>query len=345
MVANAEPSLRERARRLLAPMDFRFFYDPYDPADPERHPGQLHVGYRTDDQTFYGHYGMLNTEARIASYLGIARGQLPPEHYYRMFRTLPENLGPQKQSPRGTTREYRGVEVFEGSYEYRGARIVPSWGGSMFEALMVTLFVPEDVWAPRSWGVNHPLYVRAQIAHGMEKVGYGYWGFSPAASPRGGYEVYGVEAIGTYSEGYRSYEIGPPVPPRQTPHSTSSAHGVVTPHAAFLALHYAPHEAIANLRILSNSFPIYSPLGFQDSADISTGVVSGCILALDQGMIMAAIANELADDTMQHLFSDGPIEQAIRPLIAVEEFSAGLPGQLTEVQPTVAGSQDGNMGE
>ena len=95
MVVNTELSLRELAGRLLEPIDFRFFYDPYDAADPVGHPGQLHVGYRTDDHMFYGHYGMLNTEARIASYLGIARGQLPPEHYYRMFRTLPENLGPQ----------------------------------------------------------------------------------------------------------------------------------------------------------------------------------------------------------------------------------------------------------
>ena len=52
---------------------------------------------------------------------------------------------------------------------------------------------------------------------------------------------------------------------------------------------------------------------------------SGAILALDQGMIMAAIANELADDAMQHAFSDGQVERDIRPLIAVEEFSAGLP--------------------
>ena len=109
-------------------MNFRYFYDPYDAADPIGHPGQLHVGYRTGDHTFYGHYGMLNTEARIVSYLGIARGQLPPEHYYRMFRTLPEGLGSQGQLPRGETRKYNGVSVFEGSYNYRGVRIVPSWG-------------------------------------------------------------------------------------------------------------------------------------------------------------------------------------------------------------------------
>ena len=93
MVANAQPLLRDRAERLLEPMDFRFFYDPFEAADPEGHPGQLRVGYWVDDHSFYGHYGLINTEAPIASYLGIARGQLPPEHYYRMYRTLPEHLG------------------------------------------------------------------------------------------------------------------------------------------------------------------------------------------------------------------------------------------------------------
>ena len=39
MVANSELSLRERAGGLLEPIDFRFFYDPYDAADPVRHPG------------------------------------------------------------------------------------------------------------------------------------------------------------------------------------------------------------------------------------------------------------------------------------------------------------------
>ena len=58
-------------------------------------------------------------------------------------------------------------------------------------------------------------------------------------------------------------------------------------------------------------------------------------------MIMAAIANELADDAMQHAFSDGQVEQIIRPLIAVEQFSAGLPDQVVEVQTTVAGARDG----
>jgi hypothetical protein len=75
--------------------------------------------------------------------------------------------------PVGVTRTYLGVDVFEGAYEYRGMRVVPSWGGSMSEALMPALFVPEARWSPRSWGVNHPLYVRAQMEHGLDEAGYG----------------------------------------------------------------------------------------------------------------------------------------------------------------------------
>jgi hypothetical protein len=339
MVANTSPLLRDRAVKLLEPMNFRFFYDPYDASDPLRHPGQLHVGYRVTDRTFYGHYGLLNSEARIISYLGIARGQLPPEHYYRMFRTLPGIMA-QEQTPRGEAREYNGVRVFEGSYDYRGIRIVPSWGGSMFEALMVPLFVPEDAWAPRSWGLNHPRYVQAQKTHGLEEAGYAYWGFSPAASPRGGYQVYGVNTLGTSCGGYLSYDVGPQVSERAGTRATPSHHGIVAPYASFLALRYAPQDAIANLRALRRGFSIYSELGFLDSVDVSTGVVSGCILAVDQGMIMAAVANALADDAMQRAFSDGLIEQAIRPLVDQEEFFDGTSGRSLAVHQTRNESHD-----
>ena len=47
---------------------------------------------------------------------------------------------------------------------------------------------------------------------------------------------------------------------------------------------------------------------------------------------MAAIANALADDAMQHAFSDGPVEQAIRPLVSQEEFFDGTAGRALVVQ-------------
>ena len=46
-----------------------------------------------DDKTFGTLHGLVNTEPRIASYIGIARGQLPPEHYYRIDRTLAAGTG------------------------------------------------------------------------------------------------------------------------------------------------------------------------------------------------------------------------------------------------------------
>jgi hypothetical protein len=169
---------------------------------------------------------------------------------------------------------------------------------------MVPLFVPEARWAPRSWGINHPLYVRAHIEHGRDEAHLGSWGFSPASRPGGGYQTYGVDAIGADPDGYQSGNV-------------------VTPHASFLALAFAPHEAIANLRALEARFPVYGPYGFDDAVNVTTGAVSDTILVLDHGMIMAALANVLARGAMQRAFVDGSFEAVIRPLLAMEEFTAG----------------------
>ena len=61
-----------------------------------------------------------------------------------MFRTFPDTCDwswPETK-PVGEWVEYMGVDVFEGAYTYRDMQLVPTWGGSMFEALMVDLFVP-----------------------------------------------------------------------------------------------------------------------------------------------------------------------------------------------------------
>ena len=321
MVGNARPPLRDRAESLLGPMDFSFFYVPFDPAHPGDHPGQFHGGYNTDDRTFTTFYGMLNTEPRIVSYVAISRGQVPAEHNYRLFRTLPEDRGRQRQVPRGEIRSYHGVPVFEGHYQYRGLEIVTSWGGSMFEALMVPLFVPEERWAPLSWGVNHPLYARAQVEQGLDVMHYGFWGFSPSQTPEAGYQTYGVNVLGADVEGYRTYELAPAA--KQGTPAGPAPEGVVTPHASFLALRFVPREAMANLRAMIKAFPILGPAGFYDSVNVTTGEVSDCVLSLDQGMILAAIANALADDMLRRNFGDGAIEDSIRPLIAPEAFTAG----------------------
>ena len=270
MVRNIRPALRDPAEALLGPMDFGFFYGPFDPRYPAERPGQFHGGYYVDDGTFSTYYGMLNSEPRIVSYIAIARRQVPPEHYFRLFRTLPADRGRQRQEPRGVLRSHLGVPVFEGHYEFRGLRIVPSWGGSMFEALMVPLFVPEEAWSPGSWGINHPLYVRAQIEHALEVRHDDYWGVSPFWTPEGGYQTYGVNDLGAEVDGYLSYEIPSESEPKVGKAVGRAKEGIVTPHASFLALRYAPREALANLRGMIAAFPIFDDQGFHDSVNLTS---------------------------------------------------------------------------
>ena len=344
MVGNAVPQLRGQARDLLAPMDFGSYYDPAAGllrggfwVDPPGSECTIPGNYRdpTGPPVLYTchHYGSLNTEPRIASYLGIAFGQVPASHYFRMARTFPPTCdwGWQEQQPAGVTRTYLGVEVFEGHYRHRGMDIVPSWGGSMFEALMVPLLVPEARWGPRSWGVNHPLYVRAQIEHGLEEAGYGYWGFSPSNNPSGGYREYGVDAIGLNPDGYASnnvstlvdYGFGDCRPAQPLPPPEAYTDGVVTPHASFLALPYARRAALDNLDRLRRAFDAYGEGGYYDAVNVDNGQVSRYWLALDQGMVMAALGNELAGDRLQRYLTQGAVERAVRPLLAMEEFTAG----------------------
>ena len=347
MVTNTIPQLRDQASAIVEEMDFGFYYDPaagllrggfWD----EPPPGCfIQDNYRDrGPDVFYTchHYGSFNTEPRIASYIGIAMDQVPETHYFKGWRTFPDTCdwSWQEMKPEGVWRNYLGVDVFEGHYTYMGLDIVPSWGGSMFEALMVPLFVPEEEWGPRSWGINHPLYVAAQIIHGLVEAEYGYWGFSPATNPSGGYREYGVDAIGLNPDGYASnndntlvdYGFGdcPGREPKPIPPPSAYTNGVVTPHAAFLALDFAPQATLENLANLHQDFDIYGPWGFWDSVNVDTGEVSYFVLALDQGMIMAALGNALRNDRLQHYFVHGEVEQAIRPLIAMEEFTAGVSG-------------------
>ena len=308
MVSNARPAFREVAEGLLAPMNFGFFYDPFDPKNPVEHPGLLRGGFYSDNNTYAGyHYGMLNTEARIASYVAIARNQIPADHYYRMSRSKVAGLAEHPPTCRGEVRSYLGVSVEEGFNTYRGLRVVPSWDGSMFEAMMVSLFIPEADWGPESWGINHKLYVRASIENALEDLRLPAWGASPSSIPAGGYRVYGVTPLSIDGRG-----------------TDSAKESVMTPHASFLAMQFAPGEALRNAEILANRFQAYGPHGFADAVDVKTGRVAETELSLDQGMIMAALANTLGNRAVQKAFCDEKVTEVLRPLIARERFSSGM---------------------
>ena len=354
IVIDQVPTLARQAHRVLDPMDFGYYYNPAENQIRggfwlTQRPGSVPGNYRDGETVYYTghHYGAFNTEPRMASYLGIASGQMPQRHYFGTYRTVPIAgadgcaWGWTEQRPIGEYRTYNvsgeDVEVYEGAYQYRGKKFVPTWGGSMFEALMVPLFVPEEVWGADSWAKTHTTFVQAQIEHGMDEAGYGYWGFSPSNNPAGGYREYGVDQLGMnpdgYSsdvektvvdEGYRANDGTDCRPAQDLP--TSYGQGVVTPHASFLALRYAPKAALENLKNLRMDFGAYGPGGFYDAINVRTGEMSQRYLSLDQGMVMAALGNALADDVIRDTFSKGAMEERVAPLMRMEEF-AGVTGR------------------
>jgi hypothetical protein len=333
LVGRSVPELADQANTLFDSMHFGFYYR------PAANRIAFFVAPSTGESPCC--YDTIVSESRIASYLGIASGEIPGKEYFGAWRIFPDTCdwSWQETKPLGVRRTYEGVNVFEGAYPYDGMKIVPGWGGSMFEALMPSLFVPEDTWGARSWALNHPLTVAAQIHHGLVEAGYGYWGFSPSNTPEGGYAAYGVDAIGMNPDGYPSNEDNTYVDPgfagcrdgKPAPPPSAYTNGVVTPHASFLALRWAPNAVLANLAKLRADFPIYDHWGFRDSVNVDSGVVSGAYLALDQGMIMAAIGNALADDMLRHAFVTPSIRLALQPLISEEVFGAGPRSRATTV--------------
>lgn len=165
----------------------------------------------------------------------------------------------------------------------------------------------------------------------MREAGYGYWGFSPSNDPAGGYREYGVDQLGLDGAGYTSDQERTTVDQpyegcrEGSPAPAEYGDGVVTPHASFLALRYARGESMANLRRIARDFDAYGPGGFYDAVAVRSGQVSQRYLALDQGMILAALGNELADDAMRRYVAPGELEQKVRPLMRMEQFNVGRP--------------------
>jgi len=283
--------LGDRCTRIIDSHDFSFFYD--------RVQGQMRHGYHIDQARYSEyHYGAFYTEARAISLMAIGKGDVPPEHWFKIYRTFPKEWTWQNRIPDGKFKKYLGIDIFEGYYEYDGMKIVPSWGGSMFEGLMPTLVIKESELGKKNLGLNNSRYVEAHIRFAKKKK-YPVWGLSPCTIPGEGYDAYGVNDIGM--KGYDA--------------------GVVTPHATFLALELVPEGAVANLRKFLQVYPdIYGEYGFYDSVDVKTREVSKKYLCLDQAMILITINNYLNRGVVRNRFHNDEIGKRAEYLLEIEEF-------------------------
>ncbi|KKI89852.1 hypothetical protein WQ54_22140 [Bacillus sp. SA1-12] len=290
VVGQAYEDLNKQTSRLVDNMNYSTLYDP--------EVGQFRGGYDVAKGKLTDHhYGLFYTEPRVASYISIGKGDVPKEHWWKMYRTMPKEWDWQAQIPKGNDVQYDGVTVFEGHYEYNGVKFVPSWGGSMFEGLMPGIVFKEKELGTKALGLNNKRHVELQIAYAKEK-GYAAWGFSPAATPTG-YSEFAATPLGT-----SGYKDG----------------ATVTAHATFLALDYAPEAVQKNIKALKG-FNMYGKYGFYDSVNVETGELAKAYLALDQGMIMVSIANFLNDGVIRDYFHSDPIGKKPEELLEKEVFS------------------------
>ncbi len=287
----------ERASKILKKFDFSEFYDSSN--------GQLKLGFDDDKGKFAPyHYGLLASEARLASYVAIGKGDLETEHWARIYRTLPVEWDWQKQVPEGTDGELFSLPVFEGHYSYLGKKFIPSWGGSLFEFLAPTLLVDEQALAKENLGKNNEIATDLHIQYALKEQKYPIWGIAPCAIRNGKYWIYreyGISQMG--AKGY---------PDR----------GIIAPYVSFLALATRPEAAIQNFRRMLLQYPdSYGEYGFYDSIDVTKGTVNHQYLALDQAMSFLAIVNYLENGSLRRRFQTDPIGKKSEALLKEEQFS------------------------
>jgi hypothetical protein len=293
VVRTAFPEFYERCSALIAQTHYDAFYDP---------------GYRLMSHGYYVdprgpsryHYGVLYTEARLGTLIAIGKGDVPDAVWFQMTRTFPSACRWQSREPRGVREQtVLGHTFTAGYYQWHSLRYVPSWGGSMFEALMPVLLLDEAALAPHSLGINDRVHAAIQRRFALYDLRLPVWGFSPSSTPGSDqYAEYGIKLLGSHG-----YPAGP-----------------VTPYAAALALAEFPTQALADLRRLAERYDVYGSYGFYDAVDPQTGRVAYKYLTLDQSMIFLALANHLADHAVQKRFAADPIMQRVIPMLAAENF-------------------------
>ncbi len=291
---NAFPQeLAARCQKIIDSMNFAFFYDPVE--------GSMYHGYYTNIEYYSEyHYGALYTETRAISYLAIGKGDVPKEHWFNLARTFSDTWLWQTQMPKGRKHKtYLSYATEGGYYTYEGIKFVPSWGGSMFEALMPPIILDERRLAPKSLGINDSRHADIQIKHTLEKSDMAVFGMSPSCVPEGGYKEYGVKLLGI--KGYK-------------------ADVVITPHATFLALEFAPKECVNNIRKMLKDYKAYGEYGFYDAINVKTAKVALKYLCLDQAMSFLALDNYLNNGAIRKRFCADPISKNAEELLKVEDF-------------------------
>ncbi len=253
------------AKGLFDAMEFGFLFDPSRKI--------FSIGYRVTDGGLDGSaYDLLASEARLASFIAIAKGDVPVSHWFHLGRPM---------TPVGL-----------------GSALV-SWSGSMFEYLMPALVMhtpPGSLLAETS-----RLVVRRHMSYGAE---HGVpWGISESA-----YNVRDLDLTFQYSNfgvPGLGLERGLGDDLVVSPYATALA-AMVDPVAA--ARNLSSLVAVG----ARGPYGFYEALDYTRSRlpEGAPVAIVHAYMAHHQGMTLVALANALGDGVMRARFHAEPIIQA-----------------------------------
>ncbi len=249
----------------LAHMDFSFLFD--------RGRDLFSTGFNvTEGRLDPGRYDLLASEARLCSYVGIALGQVPQDHWFSLGRLLVAS---------------------------KGEPVLVSWSGSMFEYLMPLLVMPnfENTLLDRTCRA----VVRQQIDYGDLRGAP--WGISESGYNRTDaelnyqYRAFGVPGLGLKRGLAEDMVIAP--------YATALALMVSPVEACENLLRLAAEGRAGGYGFYEavDYTPSRLPPG-EPSATIRS------FMAHHQGMSLLALANLLLDYPMQRRFMACPLLKA-----------------------------------
>lgn len=261
-------ALGERAGDFAGEMDFNFLYD----EDREL----FAIGYQESSHSLDpSFYDLLASEARLTSFLAIARGAVPVEHWFHLGRTLT-----------------RGV----------GHTALVSWSGSMFEYLMPTLVMRS--YAFTLLDQTYHSAIHRQIAYG---VTHGVpWGMSESA-----YNLRDRHA--TYQ--YRAFGVPDLALHRRIGQDTVVAPYATALALPFAPQRALTNLALLETKGALGEFGFYDALDYTRPAPGQRFAVVHNFMTHHIGMAFVALTNALKDRIWQGRFHADPLVRSAELLL------------------------------
>ncbi|PYK20256.1 MAG: protein ndvB [Verrucomicrobia bacterium] len=262
-----------QSQQLEGGMGLRFLYD------EERRIFAIgyQVAERRIDSSFYD---LLASEARLTSFLAIARGEVPVEHWWALSRP------------------------FGSAY---GRLPLLSWSGTMFEYLMPLLFTQTH----ENSLLDRACYdaVRCQI--GYARQNRVPWGISESAfSALDRNNVYQYRAFGVPALALKRGQDEDLV---VAPYAAALALGV-EPAAAIKNLRRLANSGDSALLA---DYGYYEAIDYSRRTELdgAAGIIIHCYMVHHQGMSLLAYGNALHDNAMRRRFHSDPRIRATEPLL------------------------------